>query len=77
MNNKERTSNILLDLALNGDMVDLDIFANAIKKQYKLQGKQKPHTVIKNQIKKLDNDLVQKLSGNLEAINQFFDELGI
>ena len=77
MNNKERTSNILLDLALNGDMVDLDIFANAIKKQYKLQGKQKPHTVIKNQIKKLDEKLIEKLSGNLEAINQFFDELGI
>ena len=77
MNNKEKTSNILLDLALNGDMVDLDIFANAIKKQYKLQGKKSPSNVIRNQIKKLDNDLVQKLSGNLEVIQQFFDELGI
>lgn len=77
MNNKEKTSKILLDLALNGDMVDLDIFSNAIKKQYKLQGKKSPSNVIRNQIKKLDTDLVEKLSGNLEAINQFFDELGI
>lgn len=77
MNNKEKTSNILLDLALNGDMVDLDIFANAIKKQYKLQGKKSPSNVIRNQIKKLDNDLVEKLSGNLEVIEKFFDELGI
>ena len=42
-----------------------------------MQGKRKPHTVIKNQIKKLDEKLIEKLSGNLEAINQFFDELGI
>lgn len=77
MNNKERTANILLDLALKGDMVDLDIFSNAVKKQYKQQGKLKPHTVIRNQMKKLDSDLVEKLSGNLEAVEEFFEKLGI
>lgn len=77
MDKKEKTSNILLDLALKGDMVDLDIFANAIKKQYKLQGKKSPSNVIRNQIKKLDNNLVEKLSGNLEIVEKFFNELGI
>lgn len=77
MDRGEKTPHILLEVATKGDLVDIDIFSNAVKKQYKSQGKKSPSNVINNQIKKLDSSIVERLSGNLEVIEQFFEDIGI
>ena len=74
----EKYYNVLLGVATNGDLVDIVIFDNAVKRYYKSVGKKKPHTIIKSYHKKLinyDEELYQKLVGNLVEVNKLFNEI--
>ena len=74
----ERYYNILLGVATNGDLVDINIFDNAVKKYYKDKGKKKPNTVIKgyhNKLREYDEVLYQRLVNNLVEINKLFEEI--
>lgn len=76
----ERYYNILLGVATNGDLVDISIFDNAVKKYYKDTGKKKPNTVIKGYHRKLreyDEGLYQRLVNNLLEINKLFEEIEV
>lgn len=76
----ERYYNILLGVATNGDIVDMIIFDNAVKRYYKDTGKKKPNTVIKNYHRKLreyDEELYQKLVNNLAEINKLFEDIEV
>lgn len=74
----ERYYSILLGVATNGDIVDMIIFDNAVKKYYKETGKKKPNTIIKSYHRKLreyDEKLYQRLVNNLVEINKLFEEI--
>lgn len=76
----ERYYNILLGVATNGDLVDMIIFDNAVKKYYKDTGKKKPNTVIKGyhrKLKKYDEELYRRLVNNLVEINKLFEEIEV
>ncbi|CEN25159.1 Uncharacterised protein [[Clostridium] sordellii] len=76
----ERYYNILLGVATNGDIVDMIIFDNAVKRYYKDTGKKKPNTVIKNYHRKLreyDEELYQKIVNNLAEINKLFEDIEV
>ncbi|WP_343102132.1 hypothetical protein [Romboutsia sp. MSSM.1001216sp_RTP31141st1_G3_RTP31141_220114] len=76
----ERYYNILLGVATNGDIVDMIIFDNAVKRYYKYTGKKKPNTVIKGYHRKLreyDEELYQRLVNNLVEINKLFEEIEV
>lgn len=76
----ERYYNILLGVATNGDLVDMVIFDNAVKRYYKVTGKKKPNTVIKGyhrRLKEYDEILYGKLVNNLVEINKLFDEIEV
>ncbi|MGG2469314.1 hypothetical protein ACOV1W_16440 [Paraclostridium bifermentans] len=74
----ERYYNILLGVATNGDLVDISVFDNAVKRYYREMGKKKPNTVIKNYHRKLmehDENLYQKLVDNLVETNKLFNDI--
>lgn len=76
----ERYYNILLGVATNGDLVDMSIFDNAVKKYYKDTGKKKPNTVIKGyhtKLREYDEELYQRLVNNLVEINKLFNEIEV
>lgn len=76
----ERYYNALLGVATNGDLVDMVIFDNAVKKYYEVTGKKKPNTVIKGyhrRLKEYDEILYRKLVDNLVEINKLFDEIEV
>lgn len=76
----ERYYNILLGVATNGDLVDMSIFDNAVKKYYKDTGKKKPNTVIKGyhtKLREYDEELYQRLVNNLVEIKKLFNEIEV
>lgn len=76
----ERYYNVLLGVATNGDLVDISIFDNAVKRYYHDTGKKKPNTVIKNYHRKLieyDEELYKRLVNNLVKINKLFEEIEV
>ena len=76
----ERYYNILLGVATSGDLVDMSIFDNAVKKYYKNTGKKKPNTVIKGyhtKLREYDEELYQRLVNNLVEINKLFNEIEV
>lgn len=76
----ERYYNVLLGVATNGDLVDISVFDNAVKRYYHDTGKKKPNTVIKNYHRKLreyDEGLYQRLVNNLVEINKLFEEIEV
>lgn len=59
-----------------GKVVDLDIYANAIKKYYKKKyPKSSPSNVIKNNINKISNK--EEFMGNIEKMKVFFEDIGV
>lgn len=76
----ERYYNILLGVATNGDLVDISIFDNAVKKYYKNTGKKKPNTLIKGyhiKLREYDEKLYQRLVNNLVETNKLFNEIEV
>lgn len=75
-----KTYDILAMQAVEGNLVDIEIFARAMKRYYKEVGKSKPHTVIKNtknRFEKYDNELYDSLIGNIDALERLWDGIGL
>ena len=67
-------------LSVTNRLVDLKLFAEAIKMYYRKVGKKSPNNVIKSNLKRLhnvDEDLYNKLQNNCDKIERFFDDIGI
>ena len=67
-------------LAVTNRLVDLELFAKAIKVYYKKVGKKSPNNVIKSNFKRLHNvdvELYKRLQNNCEKIEKFFDDIEI
>ena len=67
-------------LSITNRLVDLKLFAEAIKMYYKKVGKKSPNNVIKSNLKRLhnvDENLYNKLQNNCDKIEKFFDDIGI
>lgn len=67
-------------LAVTNRLVDLKLFAQAIKMYYKKVGKKSPNNVIKSNFNRLHNvdiELYNKLQNNCTKIEKFFDDIGI
>lgn len=80
LNSGKKANMVLNELAFENKLVDLDIFANGIKKHYKVTGKKKPHSVINGQLnrfRKVNEKLADKLTGNLKIMEEFFEKIGI
>lgn len=75
-----KTYDILAMQAVEGNLVDIEIFARAMKRYYKETGKSKPHTVIKNtknRFEKYDNELYDSLIGNIDALERLWNGIGL
>lgn len=75
-----KTYDILAMQAVEGNLVDIEIFARAMKRYYKETGKSKPHTVIKNtknRFEKYDNELYDSLIGNMDALDKLWKQIGL
>ena len=75
-----KTYDILTLQAVEGNLVDMEIFSRAIKRYYKETGRKSPHTSIKNtknRFEKYDNELYESLVGNVLALEKLWDAIGI
>lgn len=75
-----KTYDILTLQAEKGNLVDVELFAIAIKKYYKLVGKKSPHSMIKNtktRYEKINKKQYDTLVGNINALNNLWKQLGL
>lgn len=75
-----KTYDVLFEQAQKGNMVDIDLFAQAMKKYYKETGKSKPHTIIKNtnaRLERLNPELHKSLVGNKVVLDALWHDLGL
>ena len=75
-----KTYDILALQAVEGNLVDMEIFSRAIKRYYKETGRKSPHTSIKNtksRFEKYDNELYDSLVGNIDALERLWDGIGL
>lgn len=75
-----KTYDILTMQAVQGNLVDLEIFSRAMKRYYKETGRKSPTTSIKNtrnRLEKYDNELYDSLVGNIDALEKLWDGIGI
>ena len=75
-----KTYDILTLQAEKGNLVDVELFAMAMKKYYKLVGKKSPHSMIKNtktRYKKINKKQYDTLVGNINALNNLWKQLGL
>lgn len=76
----KKPSKAVLELLLENDLMDISIVGSAVKKHYKNTGKKKPSSVINGINKKLkeaNSTRYEKMTGNLEKLEEFFNELGV
>lgn len=76
----KKPSKAVLELLLANDLMDMSIVGSAIKKHYKNAGKKTPSNVINGINKKLreaDSTRYEKMTGNLEKLEEFFNKLGV
>lgn len=67
-------------LAVTNRLVDVELFAKAIKIYYKKVGKKSPNNVIKsnvNRLQKVDMELYNRLQNNCNKIEKFLDDIGL
>lgn len=75
-----KTYDVLLNHAIQGNLVDLESFDKAMKKYYKETNKKKPHTIIKNtkaRLNKINEEVYCEITGNMEALNNLWNEMEI
>lgn len=75
-----KTYDILTLQAEKGNLVDVELFAIAMKKYYKLAGKKSPHSMIKNtktRYEKINKKQYDTLVGNINALNNLWKQLGL
>jgi hypothetical protein len=75
-----KTYDILTLQAVQGNLVDMEIFNRAIKRYYKETGRKSPYTSIKNtknRFEKCDNELYDKLIGNIDALENLWESIGL
>ena len=75
-----KTYDVLIEEGIKGNLVDIELFSKAMKKYYKEVGKTKPHSVINNTKKRLENKnkaLYDSLVGNIETLDKLWKDLGI
>lgn len=75
-----KTYDVLIEEGIKGNLVDIELFSKAMKKYYKEVGKTKPHSVINNTKKRLENKnkaLYDSLVGNIEILDKLWKDLGI
>ena len=75
-----KTYDILTLQAEKGNLVDVELFAMAMKKYYKLVGKKSPHSMIKNtkaRYEKINKKQYDTLIGNINALNELWKQLGL
>jgi len=80
LNDGKKPFELLFDLCYGMKLVDVDLFSQAVKIHYKQRGKKSPTSVIKGQMKKLENrnnEMYIKLQGNCDKMERFFDEINI
>ena len=66
--------------AVEGNLVDIEIFARAMKRYYKETGRKSPTTSIKNtknRLKKYDDELYDSLVGNIDALERLWEGIGL
>lgn len=75
-----KTYDVLTYHAEQGNLVDMELFARAMKRYYKEVGKSKPHTVIKNtkaRYERLYKTKYDNLVGNIEALEKLWEGIGL
>lgn len=75
-----KTYDVLGYHALEGNLVDLEIFARAMKRYYKEVGKKSPYSIIRNtkaRLEKVDKVQYDSLVGNIEALEKLWSEMGL
>ena len=75
-----KTYDILAMQAVEGNLVDIEIFARAMKRYYKETGRKSPTTSIKNtknRLKKYDDELYDSLVGNIDALERLWEGIGL
>lgn len=75
-----KTYDILTLQAVDGNLVDIEIFSRAIKRYYKETGRKSPHTSIrntKNRFEKLNKAKFDGLVGNIDALEKLWDDIGL
>lgn len=75
-----KTYDVLATEGTKGNLVDIEVFARAMKRYYKETGRKSPTTSIKNtkvRFKKTDNELYESLVGNIEALEKLWDGIGL
>ena len=75
-----KTYDILALQCEQGNLVDMDLFAQAMKQYYKETGKKSPSTVIRNtkaRYEKINKQQYDTLVGNIEALNNLWEQLGL
>lgn len=75
-----KTYDVLTLQAVQGNLVDMEIFSRAIKRYYKETGRKSPYTSIKNtknRFEKCDDELYDKLTGNIDALDRLWEQIGL
>jgi hypothetical protein len=75
-----KTYDVLAMQAVQGNLVDIEIFARAMKRYYKETERKSPATSIKNtknRFEKYDNELYDSLVGNIDALDKLWKQIGL
>ena len=80
MRSGKKPSEVATGLLLNNNLLDFEIFSNAVKKHYKQNKKGSPSSVLKGIRKKLEkanSERFKSMTGNLEKLEEFYKEIGL
>ena len=75
-----KSRDVLLMFSVNDELTDLELYRLAVKKYYKETGKKSPNSVIKNTMnryEKVHTETYKRLSGNIDALNELWEQVGL
>ena len=75
-----KTYDVLIGQAEQGNLIDIELFARAMKRYYKETGRKSPTTGIKNtktRLEKLNKTRYDAMVGNIEALENLWKQLGL
>ena len=75
-----KSRDVLLMFSVKEELTDLELYRLAVKKYYKETGKKSPNSVIKNTMnryEKVHTETYKRLSGNIDALNELWEQVGL